>query len=179
VERRDAQANRAKILAVADDVFGRGGETASTEEVAKRAGVGIATVFRHFPTKAALLEAVLVARLSRLREVVEARHDDTDPGAAFYGCFRHIVADAASKIAIGNALMDETDEENPAVLEAARELRRSFGVLLDRAQRADAVRDDIELPECYAVLIGASRAPVDGEVRERSLAIIFDGLRPH
>jgi AcrR family transcriptional regulator len=53
----------ARILEVADAVFGEGGQTASTEEVARRAGVGIATVFRHFPTKAELLEAVLVRRL--------------------------------------------------------------------------------------------------------------------
>src|SRR5689334_20580904 len=68
VTRRDARTNRARILEVAEDVFGRGGESASTEEVARLAGVGIATVFRHFPTKAALLEAVLLERFGRLRE---------------------------------------------------------------------------------------------------------------
>jgi len=67
-QRIDARANRGRILDVAEEVFGQGGESASTEEVARLAGVGIATVFRHFPTKAALLEAVLTRRFDRLRE---------------------------------------------------------------------------------------------------------------
>jgi hypothetical protein len=62
VARVDARANRGRTLDVAEEVFGKGGESASTEEVARLAGVGIATVFRHFPTKAALLQAVLVCR---------------------------------------------------------------------------------------------------------------------
>src|SRR5580658_9480883 len=67
-QRVDARANRGRILDAAEEVFGQGGESASTEEVARRAGVGIATVFRHFPTKAELLEAVLARRFERLRE---------------------------------------------------------------------------------------------------------------
>jgi AcrR family transcriptional regulator len=185
VERRDARTNRARILEVAEEVFGEGGETASTEEVARRAGVGIATVFRHFPTKAALLEAVLVARLDRLRGEAEALAGAGDPGAAFYGFFRHMVDDAASKIAISEALLDTgavaRGDGGPAE-RAALELRRAFGVLMDRAQRAGRVRDDIELPELYALLVGASRAAayagLDDEVRGRSLAIVFDGLAP-
>ncbi|MFI0778070.1 TetR/AcrR family transcriptional regulator [Streptomyces sp. NPDC021212] len=75
-QRSDARTNRERILSVAEEVFGQGGRSASTEEVARLAGVGIATVFRHFPTKAALLEAVLVQRFDRLREQAEvaSRH---------------------------------------------------------------------------------------------------------
>src|SRR5271168_4009590 len=100
VQRVDARANRSRILDVAEEVFGAGGESASTEEVARLAGVGIGTVFRHFPTKAALLEAVLVRRFDRLREQAEALLNAVDPGAAFLGFFGHLVADAAAKIAI-------------------------------------------------------------------------------
>ncbi len=70
--RTDARTNRERILTVAEEVFGRGGDTASTEEVARLAGVGIATVFRHFPTKTALLRAVLIGRLNRLRDCSSA-----------------------------------------------------------------------------------------------------------
>src|SRR5882762_3274914 len=94
-QRVDARANRGRILDVAEEVFGKGGESASTEEVALLAGVGIATVFRHFPTKAALLQAVLVRRFDRLREQAEALLDNTDPDIAFFDFFRHLVADAA------------------------------------------------------------------------------------
>src|SRR5262249_57944267 len=100
VQRADARANRARILDVAEEVFGKGGESASTEEVARLAGVGIATVFRHFPTKAALLEAGLVRRFDRLCERAEALLDAADPGSAFRDFFGQLVTDAATKIAI-------------------------------------------------------------------------------
>jgi len=179
--RADAQVNRARILDVAEEVFGAGGESASTEEVARRARVGIGTVFRHFPTKAALLEAVLVRRYSRLRERAEALLVADDPGRAFYDLFGELVADAGTKIAIGDALLDAGGDREP-VAEAAQGLRRAVGALLDRAQRAGAVRDDVELPEVYALLVGTSRAAahptVDSEVRARLLTIVYDGLAP-
>src|SRR2546423_11889551 len=105
-QRADARINRSRILDVAEDVFGKGGKSASTEEVARLAGVGIATVFRHFPTKATLLEAVLVRRFDRLREQAEALLNATDPGKAFLEFFSHLVADAATKIAIPEALLE-------------------------------------------------------------------------
>ena len=66
--RKNARANRERILAAAEAVFGASGELGSTEDVADRAGVGIATVFRHFPTKEALIEATLVRQFDRLNE---------------------------------------------------------------------------------------------------------------
>lgn len=183
--RSDGRANRERILQVAEEVFGRGGDSASTEEVAKLAGVGIATVFRHFPTKVALLEAVLTGRLHRLRDEAAALVGSDDPGAAFYGFFTHMVDDSATKIAIGEALVAAgavLGDDNAAPVVAAREVQRAVGVLLERAQEAGAVRDDVELPEMYALLVGAARAAsvmkLDPEVRARTLAIIFDGLAP-
>ena len=182
-QRVDARTNRGRILDVADDVFGRGGESASTEEVARRAGVGIATVFRHFPTKAALLEAVLARRFVRLREQAEALLDSTDPGQAFLDFFSHLVADARTKIAIAEALLDAGADGDGAAVEASNGLRRAVGALLRQAQQAGAVRDDVELPEVYALLVATSRAAasahLDEEVRTRMLAIVFDGLAPH
>jgi len=164
-------------------VFGRGGESASTEEVARLAGVGIATVFRHFPTKVALLEAVLVRRFDHLREQAEASLGAGDPGAAFHDFFRHLVADAATKIAIGEALLDAGGHGDGAAGQASAALRRAVGALLERAQRAGAVRDDVELPEVYGLLVATARtaahAGLDGEVQARMLTIVFDGLAPH
>nr|BFE59906.1 TetR/AcrR family transcriptional regulator [Dactylosporangium thailandense] len=177
--RSDGQANRDRILDAAEDVFGRGGATASTEEVARLAGVGIATVFRHFPTKAVLLQAVLIRRYDRLRAEAEALHDTGDPGAAFYGFFRHLVADAPAKITIGEALLDAGGDTGGEAHQAANGLRGAVGVLLRRAQSAGAVRDDVELPEVYALLVATSRtSALDDEVRARMLAIVFAGLAP-
>ncbi len=182
-QRVDARTNRGRILAVAEEVFGKGGRSASTEEVARLAEVGIATVFRHFPTKAVLVEAVLVRRFDRLRERAEALLDTDDAGAAFFDFFSYLVADAATKIAIGEALEDLGGDSDGNAAAASLGLRRAFGALLRRAQQAGAVRDDAELPEVYALLVASSRAAsqahLDEEVRARMLTIVFDGLAPH
>ena len=181
VLRADARANRARILDVAEEVFGQGGESASTEEVARLAGVGIATVFRHFPTKAALLEAVLARRFDRLREQAEALLDAAGPGQAFADFFRYLVADAPAKIGIAEALLDAGGDGGVAA-QASAELRRAFGALLQRAQQAGVIRDDLELAEVYALLVGVSRAAAHDHLGEegtaRVLTVIFDGLAP-
>jgi AcrR family transcriptional regulator len=181
-QRADARANRVRILDVAEEVFGQAGETASTEEVARLAGVGIATVFRHFPTKAALLEAVLVRRFDRLREQAEELLSAPDPGDAFAGFFRYLVADAPAKIGIAEALLDAGGSSGGEAFQASAELRRAFGALLQRAQQAGAIRADAGLPEVYALLVGvsqlAARERLDEEVRTRVLTIVFDGLAP-
>jgi AcrR family transcriptional regulator len=180
-QRADARSNRGRILDAAQEVFGRGGEAASTEEVARLAGVGIGTVFRHFPTKADLLDAVLVRRFDRLRERAELLAGSADPGRALFDMFAEMVSDAPSKIAIADALVEAGGDDAGSQAErASGELSRAVGVLLDRAQAAGAVRADIELPELYALLIGMSRASayaqLDHDVRTRALGVIFDGL---
>jgi AcrR family transcriptional regulator len=180
--RTDARTNRERILTVAEEVFGRGGDTASTEEVARQAGVGIATVFRHFPTKTALLRAVLIGRLNRLRDQAGALLDAEDAGSAFFEFFDTVVADAAGKLAIANALVDAGGDNDPDVIDASHQLQTAVGALLSRAQEAGAVRTEAALPEVYALLVGTSRAAahtaLDADVRARMLAIVFDGLRP-
>lgn len=181
-QRVDARANRGRILDFAEKVFGKGGESASTEEVARLAGVGIATVFRHFPTKAALLQAVLVRRFERLRQQAEALGEAPEPGTAFFDFLRHLVADAATKIAIGEALHAAGGDGHGEAVRASGELRRAVGVLLHRAQRAGSVRHDVDLPEVYAVLVAISRAvardDLDEAAKARALGIVFDGLKP-
>lgn len=178
--RADARANRGRILRAAEEVFGAGGESASTEEVARLAGIGIATVFRHFPTKTALLEAVLVGRLNRLRDQAQALAEAADPGRALFDFFAHTVTDAATKLAIADAFADAGGQATHGTIAASDDLRQAVGVLLRRAQQAGAVRNDVDLPELYALLIGTSRAAayarLDPEVQARALAVVFDGL---
>jgi AcrR family transcriptional regulator len=180
--RADALANRDRILDVAEQVFGEGGESASTEEVARLAGVGIGTVFRHFPTKAALLEAVLVRRFDYLREQAEALLDTADPGEAFLDFVGHLAAHAAAKVAITEALLDAGGDRAGDARRASQGLRQAIGALFSNAQQAGTVRDDVELPEVYALLVGAARAAararLDEEARGRLFAIVLDGLAP-
>lgn len=100
--------------------------------MARLAGVGIATVFRHFPTEADLLEAVLVIRLERLRDAARQLRTATDPAAALLRFFAHVVADAGGKIAIAQALA-AADGNSGAAEQAGAELRYAVGELLERA----------------------------------------------
>jgi AcrR family transcriptional regulator len=179
--RADARDNRARIMTAADEVFGRA-PGASTDDVARLAGVGIATVFRHFPTKTELLEAVLTLRLERLRDRALELAGDDDPGTAFFGFFTQVVSESASKLAIAQALISAGSAAGEDAQKAGRGLREAFDVLLTRAQRSGAVRTDAAFPEVYALLVGASRGAtatgIGPDVRDRMLALIYDGLKP-
>jgi AcrR family transcriptional regulator len=178
--RADARQNRARILDAAEEVFGRGGESASTEDVARLARVGIATVFRHFPTKAALLEAVLERRFARLRDCAQALTAADDADAAFTELFRHVVADAPGKIAIGEAMLSAggADERANAV---AAEYRAHVAALVRRAQAAGTLRPDVGPDDVHALLVATSRAvallQLTDEARDRMVAVVLDGLR--
>jgi AcrR family transcriptional regulator len=178
--RADARRNRARLLDVADAVFASKGTGASTEEIARAAGVGIGTVFRHFPTKEALLEAVFVRRLRRIADQAEALLDADDPGGAFFQFFTGVVEHAATKTAYADALAEAGIDVTDSVAPVQQDLRTALGALLGRAQRAGAVRTDIGLAELFALLVGISRAAEhtsDPTVQVRSLAVVLDGLR--
>jgi AcrR family transcriptional regulator len=180
--RADARRNRARVLEAAEAVFAARGASATTEEIALQAGVGVGTVFRHFPTKEALLEAILMERVARLGETARSMTDSADPGVALFGLFAHMVEQAATKKTYADALADAGFDSRIARSPAGQEAVRALGALLARAQRAGAVRDDIGVAELIALVVGASRAAEhttgDHAIRARTLQVVFDGLRP-
>ena len=178
--RSDALENSARILDAAERVLAEKGAAASTEDVAARAEVGIGTVFRHFPTKSELLEAVLRRLLDRIGSAARARLDDPDPGAAFFDVLQLVVEQAPLKKAVASGLPDsglDAKRRMPASC-----LRDAVTDLLRRAQDAGAVRRDIVIEEVMAVVIAASRAAEhagrDRALQARVVAIVLDGLRP-
>ncbi|ETK37838.1 TetR/AcrR family transcriptional regulator [Microbispora sp. ATCC PTA-5024] len=181
--RADARRNRARILEAAEAVFAAQGVSASTEDVARRAGVGIGTVFRHFPTKESLVEEVFLGRVRMLADKAAAL-SEADAGTAFFRFFAYAVEQAATQSAYADVLAEAAatgGEEGAAPSAVGRELAAALAELLGRAQRAGAVRADMGVEELVALLIGASRAAehVGPEVRRHTLDIVFDGLRPH
>jgi len=170
------------VLEAAEAVFAARGASASTEEVALQAGVGIGTVFRHFPTKEALLEAILTDRVSKLGEVARSLTDSADPGAALLGLFTHMVEQAAAKKTYVDALADAGVDSRIARSQVGQEAVQALGALLARAQQAGAVRDDIGVTELIALVVGVSRAAEhagwDRAIRARTLQVVFDGLTP-
>ena len=178
--RADARRNRAAILAAAEAVFSEQGTSASTEEVAARAGVAIGTVFRHFPTKDALLGAMMKDLLARLASEAAALISHGDPATALFTFFAHVVEQAAGKKTVAEMLADQG-----AGLQAGgpvATLRQELEALLASAKRAGAVREDVGAAEVMALLAATSDAALrsgwDPSLQERTLAIVFTGLRP-
>jgi AcrR family transcriptional regulator len=175
--RADARRNREKVLRAARDAFAESGYGVPLDEIAARAGVGPGTVYRHFPAKEALFQAVVTARIEDLIDDARARADDADPGGAFFGFLARIAEEAAAKrdlpdaIAIPGSLQDT--------------LHAALDTLLRRAQQAGAVRADVGAQDMIVLLKGmlasiqdASAGAVDPALSGRLFAVLADGLRP-
>lgn len=182
--RADARRNRAKVLDAAEAVFAAKGTGAPTEEVARAAGVGVGTVFRHFPTKEALLEAVLYARLHRFVDEAETvvAQDSPDAGGAFFTFLTSWIEMSSAKNAYFEALSAAGVNVPKTGSVVGARLLDALGVLLHRAQDAGAVRTDVTVGELIPVIIGTAKAAehvgADRGLRDRVIAILFDGLRP-
>jgi AcrR family transcriptional regulator len=168
--RADAVRNRAKILEAATRVFAEHGAAASTEQVAAEAGVAIGTIFRHFPTKTDLLAAIMKDTLAGL----VARM--AEPDATLFTVFTALVGEAAAKRSVIDLL------PGLAVDESLARFRAVVAGLLERARHAGEVRGEIGPDEVMALLVavcqGALRGGWSPGLQERTLAIVFDGLRP-
>lgn len=159
--RADAQRNLDRLLVAAGECFAELGADASVDEIARRAGIGHGTVFRRFPTKEALLEAVVLESVRELTAAAEAAIEEPDAGPAFERFFRR----AAERYARDRALVERFDScietEEVAALEVA------VGRLVWRAQRAGALRRDVAALDVMELVPAASRHP----------DVILDGLR--
>jgi AcrR family transcriptional regulator len=168
--RADAVRNRAKILEVAARVFAEQGAAASTDQVAAQAGVAIGTIFRHFPTKADLLAAIMKDTLAGLATRMTA------PDATLFGAFTDLVAEAAAKRSVIDLL------PQLEVAEPIAQFRAVVAGLLTRAQEAGEVRAGIGADEVMALLVavcqGALRGGWSPALQRNTLAIVFAGLSP-
>ncbi len=178
--RADAQRNRARILEAAEVVFAAEGIEVPVDTIAEKAGVGVGTLYRHFPTKEKLCEAILLERLSALTVDARALADAADPAAAFFGFLAHIVEQGAAKRDLLVAVMGAGLAFDMAAAEVKDELREAVGVLLQRAQAVGAVRPDVTAAMVVA-LVGATCQAAAHSVGAPAcdmLAIVCDGLRP-
>jgi AcrR family transcriptional regulator len=180
--RADARRNRARLLEAAEAVFADAGASASTEEISRRAGVGVGTLFRHFPTKDALVQAIVLARVTRLADEADALATAGDPATAFFAFFARTVAESEAKQTYSALLSEGFVDVARVAPDLQQRLRGSIGKLLEGAEQAGTVRADVTVPEVMALLVGAVRAAEhaagDGALRARAVALILDGLRP-
>jgi AcrR family transcriptional regulator len=166
---------------VAKTAFAAEGLSVPLDEIARRAGVGPGTLYRHFPTKEALFEAVVQHRLRRLVDDAHDLRSADDAGAALLGFIDRLVAEAAPKRDLADALASSDTDLQAALAATAADLRREIGYLLGRAQRSGAIRDDIGPDDLMALLSGIlfavrPRPGVQADPR-RAVAVLADGLR--
>jgi AcrR family transcriptional regulator len=159
--RADAQRNLDRVFAAATECFAERGIEVSVDEVARRAGVGHGTVFRRFPTKEALLDAVLGKELDRMVLLAHASLAEADPWPAFEAFFRA----AADGYGRNRALLEA--KERCRELPQAEMLHAASHELVRRAQQAGALRPDLDAEEIFELVPAASRFP----------DVILDGLR--
>lgn len=180
--RADARRNRGRVLEAAEAVFASQGLSVPIDEIARHAGVGAGTVYRHFPTKESLFEAVAVRRVELLADEARSLADASDAGAAFFGFLDRMVEEMAAKRDLGDVLADAGVDLAAATRPVRDRYREAMGRLLTRAQDAGAVRRDVGTADLVALLTGASLATraqdADPAVLARVMGVIQAGLRP-
>jgi AcrR family transcriptional regulator len=178
--RADAQRNRDRVLAVAQEAFATDGLAVSMPEIARRAGVGVGTIYRQFPTKEALFEAIVLQSLEAMLERARAFVGADDPGEAFFEFLLDATEEGARDGALKDALARAGYDIEAAKSHASEEMRQLTGNLLERAQQAGRVRLDVTVADVFALLSGvlaaADRRP-DKKALRHLLTIICDGLR--
>ncbi|SNX63618.1 TetR family transcriptional regulator [Streptomyces sp. TLI_55] len=180
--RADARRNYERLLTEARTAFATHGAEASLEDVARRAGVGIGTLYRHFPNRNALLSAVfedaVADLLARSRELLA----DPNPCTALVTWLREIVTHAGEYRGLARQLMSVTSDDTSALARCSDPIREAGGVLLRRAQEAGVVREDVAIADLlqltHAIALAAEESPGDEALADRLLMLTLRGLQP-
>jgi AcrR family transcriptional regulator len=176
-KRADARRNYDKVLAAAREAFLEGGESTSLEEVARRAGVGIGTLYRHFPTRQALLEALYAGEVEELARSA-ARLDGEDPWHALTLWLENFIAYLATKRALHEELMKYMDRDAPLFTACKGSMWAAGEPLLKHAQDAGVVRTDIDFGDVIHMVMAIGKIPTDDRTQiDRLLGVALDGLR--
>jgi AcrR family transcriptional regulator len=178
--RADARRNRERVITAAGVVFAEQGHDAQMDDVARRAGVGVGTVYRHFPTKDVLIEALAVDRFERILAAGKEALLNPDPWEAFTGALWAGAELTASDRSF-TEIVGEVSGPMPLPIELQHELNETYGELMRRAQesgdvRPDLVLDDIPMLMC-GIGLGARKTHACPDAWRRHISIVIDGLR--
>ncbi|QEU97360.1 TetR/AcrR family transcriptional regulator [Streptomyces kanamyceticus] len=179
--RADARRNYERLLTEARTAFAEHGTGASLEDVARRAGVGIGTLYRHFPNRHALMSAVWEDAVCDLLTRSHALLDDPQPCAALVAWLRAIVTHAGEYRGLSSALMSASHDDSSALARCSKPMSEAGSTLLARAQEAGAVRPDVSISDLLqltnAISLAAEETPDDPELADRLLLLTLRGLR--
>ena len=177
--RSDAARNRARLLDVAYEAFAAEGVAVPIDEIARRAGVGAGTVYRHFPTKEAQFQAIVANRMEQLAEHAHELTDEQGPGDALFAFLATMVAEGAKDQGLVDALAGVGVDFTQVAKGVEQRFLDALAGLLARAQQAGAVRSDVDVRDVKTLLVGCQAMQSysgDADVTERLLTIIRDGL---
>lgn len=187
--RADARRNYERLLAEARLAFAAHGTTASLEDIARRADVGIGTLYRHFPNRQALLSAVFEEAVGDLLARAQEHLNAAQPCAALVTWLRDIITHAGEYRGLAQALMTVSytdsraeDENTSDLARCCAPIREAGTALLRRAQQAHDVRDDVSIGDLlqltHAIALAAEETPDDPELADRLLTLTLRGLKP-
>ncbi|MFE5733167.1 TetR/AcrR family transcriptional regulator [Streptomyces sp. NPDC056528] len=178
--RADARRNHERLLAEARAAFADRGADAPLEEIARRAGVGIGTLYRHFPTRADLLNGVFQDALEELLDRSRVLADADDPCRALVEWLRALAVHAGEYRGLAHALMSASYDRSSALSRCSDPLREAGERLLGRAREAGRVRADVSIGDLMqltnAIALAAEQSPEDAELTDRLLALTLRGI---
>jgi AcrR family transcriptional regulator len=173
--RADAARNRARVLQVAYETFAAEGLAVPIDEIARRAGVGAGTVYRHFPTKESLLHAIVADRMGHLIGVARGMAAD-DPGQALFLFLRYMVEEGAADQGLADALAGMGIDLGTSLPDGEREFMEVLAELLAQAQAAGSARSDVAAKDVKTLLVGLQAMQRYGGDAELVLRVVRDGL---
>ncbi len=176
VRRADAERNREKILAAARAAFADTGAPVSMAEISRRAAVGMATLYRNFPSRQELLEALYTDEVDAVREAAETVDSET-PGAVFTAWLHRFFAFYNSKRHVGDELLRQSDANKPFLNEGRSRVLAAGRPLLLAAQRSRAVRGELTLEQILDMVIAIAKIEGDARYLQPILQAALDGLR--
>ncbi|WP_372503027.1 TetR/AcrR family transcriptional regulator [Streptomyces rhizoryzae] len=179
--RADARRNYERLLAEARTAFTEHGTDTSLEDIARRAGVGIGTLYRHFPNRTALMGAVFQGEVEALLGYARELADAPQPCTALVDWLRTLITHASTYRGLSRALMTASADESSGMARCSVPLGEAGAALLARAQRAGAVRRDVSIGDLMqltnGIALAAEESPDDPQLADRLLTLTLRGLK--
>ncbi|TDV55088.1 TetR/AcrR family transcriptional regulator [Actinophytocola oryzae] len=178
--RADARRNYERLLTAAHEVFAEQGTNASLEEIARRAGVGIGTLYRHFPTREELLVALLNEGFTALRKYAEALLGAPDPREALAEWLARFASGSGAYRGLSGSVLATSGQKDSPLYDSCHGMRTAGARLITHAQQAGVLRQDVDpmdvLALAGAVSWVAEQMPDDGGLPGRLLGLVMDAL---
>ncbi|WP_330230440.1 TetR/AcrR family transcriptional regulator [Nocardia sp. NBC_00508] len=175
--RADARHNREKLLEIADATFRRDGVKASLAEIARTCGIAIGTLYKHFPTREALLQALIHDRVTSLQENAERLADSDMPCEALIEWLQEFGRCASAYRGLAESILAAAAVEESDLNAGVETMRAAAGVLVVKAQKAGTIRLDVSPAEVFALACGAGTAsPYATADPDRLLRLVVEGL---